>query len=215
MPGVRADYAGYVAWRGLVDEPELTDEAAALLRDRFSFFEYPNSHMLAYLVPGEHEATEPGKRRYNWVWYRNAAEHRLTELLIDADGRQDASSIPPGLLSTASETDLREAAARHLPPAYRALVAATRAPFLQTIQDLSVRRMAVGRIALVGDAAFIPRPHTAASTAKAAGNALALVQELGSVSLDPLPSSRGPEGNRHRRQWANAAILPAAPSRRA
>jgi 2-polyprenyl-6-methoxyphenol hydroxylase-like FAD-dependent oxidoreductase len=56
MPEVRADYAGYVAWRGLVDEPELTDEAAALLRDRFSFFEYPNSHMLAYLVPGEHEA---------------------------------------------------------------------------------------------------------------------------------------------------------------
>ena len=33
-----------------------------MLRDRFSFFEYPNSHMLAYLVPGEHEAIEPGKR---------------------------------------------------------------------------------------------------------------------------------------------------------
>jgi 2-polyprenyl-6-methoxyphenol hydroxylase-like FAD-dependent oxidoreductase len=178
MPEVRADYAGYVAWRGLVDEPELADEAAALLRDRFSFFEYANSHMLAYLVPGELEAIEPGKRRYNWVWYRNAAKNRLADLLIDAAGRQRASSIPPGLLSAASETDLREAAARHLPPAYRALVAATRAPFLQTIQDLSVRRMAVGRIALVGDAAFIPRPHTAASTAKAAGNALALVDAL-------------------------------------
>jgi 2-polyprenyl-6-methoxyphenol hydroxylase-like FAD-dependent oxidoreductase len=38
--------------------------------------------------------------------------------------------------------------------------------------------MAVGPIALVGDAAFIPRPHTAASTAKAAGNALALVDAL-------------------------------------
>jgi 2-polyprenyl-6-methoxyphenol hydroxylase-like FAD-dependent oxidoreductase len=134
--------------------------------------------MLAYLVPGELEAIEPGKRRYNWVWYRNAAKNRLADLLIDAAGRQRASSIPPGLLSAASETDLREAAARHLPPAYRALVAATRAPFLQTIQDLSVRRMAVGRIALVGDAAFIPRPHTAASTAKAAGNALALVDAL-------------------------------------
>jgi hypothetical protein len=113
MPEVRADYAGYVAWRGLVDEPELTDEAAALLRDRFSFFEYANSHMLAYLVPGEHEAIELGKRRYNWVWYRNAAENCLAELLIDAGGRQRASSIPPGLLSVAAETDLREAAARH------------------------------------------------------------------------------------------------------
>jgi hypothetical protein len=139
MPEVRADYAGYVAWRGLVDEPELTDEAAALLRDRFSFFEYANSHMLAYLVPGEHEAIEPGKRRYNWVWYRNATENRLAELLIDAEGRQRGSSIPPGLLSAASGNDLREAATRHLPPAYRALVAATHEPFLQTIQDLSVR----------------------------------------------------------------------------
>ena len=38
--------------------------------------------------------------------------------------------------------------------------------------------MAIGRIALVGDAAFIPRPHTAASTAKAAANALALADAL-------------------------------------
>src|ERR1700726_4698639 len=134
--------------------------------------------MLAYLVPGEHEAIEPGKRRYNWVWYRNAAENRLAELLIDVRGRQRASSIPPGLLSVASETDLREAAARHLPPAYRALVAGTREPFLQTIPDLLGGRVAGGRLPLVGDAAFIPRPHTAASTAKAAGNALALVDAL-------------------------------------
>jgi len=37
---------------------------------------------------------------------------------------------------------------------------------------------AVGRIALVGDAAFMARPLTAASTAKAAGNELALVDAL-------------------------------------
>jgi hypothetical protein len=135
MPEVRADYAGYVAWRGLVDEPELTDEAAALVRDRFSFFEYPNSHMLAYLEPGEHEAIEPGKRRYNWVWYRNAAEHRLTELLIDAGGRQRASSIPPGLLSAASETDLREAARGTCLRLAVRLWRRRARRFLQTIQD--------------------------------------------------------------------------------
>lgn len=38
--------------------------------------------------------------------------------------------------------------------------------------------MVVGRVALVGDAAFIPRPHTAASTSKAAANALSLGQAL-------------------------------------
>ena len=55
---------------------------------------------------------------------------------------------------------------------------ATRESFIQTIVDLSVPRMAFGRVALVGDAAFVPQPHTAASTSKAAGNALALADAL-------------------------------------
>ncbi len=38
--------------------------------------------------------------------------------------------------------------------------------------------MTFGRVALVGDAAFIPRPHTAASTAKAAANAISLADAL-------------------------------------
>jgi 2-polyprenyl-6-methoxyphenol hydroxylase-like FAD-dependent oxidoreductase len=55
---------------------------------------------------------------------------------------------------------------------------ATEAPFLQAILDLAVPRMVQGRVHLVGDAAFIPRPHTAASTAKAGANALALGRVL-------------------------------------
>lgn len=38
--------------------------------------------------------------------------------------------------------------------------------------------MTFGQVALMGDAAFIPRPHTAASTAKAAANAIALAEAL-------------------------------------
>jgi 2-polyprenyl-6-methoxyphenol hydroxylase-like FAD-dependent oxidoreductase len=34
--------------------------------------------------------------------------------------------------------------------------------------------MVHGRVAILGDAAFIPRPHTAASTSKAGHNAIAL-----------------------------------------
>ena len=179
LPDVEASYAGYVAWRGLVDEADMPDEAASVLADRFAFFDYPNSHILDYLVPGEHDAVEVGKRRYNWVWYRNAGKARLTELLVDRSGRARTNSIPPGLLSPSAAADLRAAAERFLPPAFRQLVAATREPFFQIIQDLAVPRMAFGRVALIGDAAFVPRPHTAASTSKAAGNVLGLVAELG------------------------------------
>ena len=61
-----------------------------------------------------------------------------------------------------------------LAPPLHALWEATREPFVQPILDLAVPRMVYGRVALVGDAAFIPRPHTAASTSKAAANAFAL-----------------------------------------
>ena len=49
---------------------------------------------------------------------------------------------------------------------------------MQPILDLSVPKMYVDRAALIGDAAFIPRPHTAASTSKAASNAIALGEAL-------------------------------------
>lgn len=178
LPDVTARYAGYVAWHGLVDEADVPEKAAAILGERFTFYEFPNSHILSYLVPGGHESIEPG-RRYNWVWYRNAGEAtELPRMLTDRAGRRHASSVPPGLVAPEIETELRSAADRLLPPAFRQLVAATREPFVQAIVDLSVPRMAFGRVALIGDAAFVPRPHTAASTSKAAANALALVAAL-------------------------------------
>ena len=178
LPDVEAEYAGYIAWRGLVNEPDLPPEAASLLAERFAFFDGPCSQFLVYLVPGERDAVDPGRRRFNWVWYRTADGVAKATLLVDRAGRQRSGSIPPGWLAANAELDLREAADQRLPPPLRQMVSATRQPFLQIIQDLTVPRMAFGRVALIGDAAFVPRPHTAASTSKAAGNALALAAAL-------------------------------------
>jgi len=49
---------------------------------------------------------------------------------------------------------------------------------VQVIFDLEVTRMAFGRVALVGDAAFAVRPHAAAGTAKAAADGWALAAAL-------------------------------------
>lgn len=59
------------------------------------------------------------------------------------------------------------------------LVAATADPFVGTIYDLAVLQMAVGRVCLPGDAAFVARPHTAAGTAKAAADGVELAATLG------------------------------------
>ena len=179
LPASEPAYAGYVAWRGLVDEPELDPRSAELLRDTFAFQQGDGHLLLQYLVPGADLSTQPGRRRWNWVWYRRVAPGApLAELLTDRDGRRHAFSLPPGALGEAARQELREAAHRLLAPSLRALVLATPDPFVQAIQDLQVSRMVFGRVLLLGDAAFVPRPHTAGSSAKAAANALALALAL-------------------------------------
>jgi hypothetical protein len=59
-----------------------------------------------------------------------------------------------------------------------ALVAATPQPFLQTIVDVVPARTVFGRVCLLGDAAFVVRPHTAGATAKAARDAMTLARAL-------------------------------------
>lgn len=178
LPSYAPQYAGYVAYRGLVDEWDLDPETAAIFT-RFVFYQFPNSHILQYMIPGENESLMPGKRRFNWVWYVNYDETtELPRILTDKHRKRRDYSIPPGLMTPSVEQEMRSYADRVLVPPFQKLVAATAEPFVQAILDLGVPQMAFDCIALIGDAAFIPRPHTAASTSKAAANAIALVDAL-------------------------------------
>ncbi|CAL8475637.1 FAD binding domain-containing protein [Caballeronia sp. S22] len=171
-------YAGYLAWRGLVSEDDMPEVTLETLHGDFAFANNRESHILGYLVPGERNDTRPGHRFYNWVWYRTVDDVELRGVMTDVDGRYRGYSVPEGKLAPAwRERILRDADAL-LPPGFRAIVKATAQPFAQTIRDLSVDRMVKGRVVLIGDAASIPRPHTAASTSKAATNALALQTAL-------------------------------------
>jgi 2-polyprenyl-6-methoxyphenol hydroxylase-like FAD-dependent oxidoreductase len=179
LPDYTPQYAGYVAYRGLVDERELDPATANLLTERFVFYQFPNSHILQYVIPGEHESLIPGERRFNWVWYVNYNQTtELSDILTDKNGQRREYSIAPGMIHPSVEQAMRAYADHVLAPPFQKLVAATQEPFVQAILDLGVPQMAFESIALIGDAAFIPRPHTAASTAKAAANAIALVDAL-------------------------------------
>src|ERR1700739_933246 len=82
LPEVVPVYAGYVAWRGLVAEPDLPLFAADTLRDRFTFQQGEEHLALAYLIPGENDSTVVGERRWNWVWYRKYRRAELDRLLM-------------------------------------------------------------------------------------------------------------------------------------
>ncbi len=123
----------------------------------------------------------PGHRRYNFVWYRPASEEReLPRLLTDDNGRTHALSIPPPLISrdrviAGMRADARARARAAVQRDARALC---EQPFLQPIYDLEVPRMAFGRVAILGDAAFVARPHVGAGVAKAADDAMMLADAL-------------------------------------
>ncbi|MET3218339.1 UNVERIFIED_ORG: 2-polyprenyl-6-methoxyphenol hydroxylase-like FAD-dependent oxidoreductase [Burkholderia territorii] len=182
LPDVQPAYAGYVAWRGLVDERALPEQVLMLLRERFTFQQGDRHLFLTYLVPGADGATEPGGRRVNWVWYRRLASDRLPSLFLARDGTQRDGSLPPGAMRDDNRAELVDAADRMLAPTLAALVDATPAPFAQSIVDLAAARMAFGRAVLLGDAACIVRPHTAGGVAKAADNAVDLAEALRDVA---------------------------------
>jgi 2-polyprenyl-6-methoxyphenol hydroxylase-like FAD-dependent oxidoreductase len=185
-PALVPTYAGYVAWRGLAPESRVSARATATLGGTFAFQQGDGHMLLAYLVPGEDGSTAYGRRRWNWVWYRPVPQADLPSLMTDRDGRAHGFSLPPGAAKDEDMTQLREAAAAMLAPSFQDLVAATEAPFVQAILDLRSSRMVFDRIVLLGDAAFIPRPHTAGSSAKAAADALALARllQFGAPQLD-------------------------------
>jgi 2-polyprenyl-6-methoxyphenol hydroxylase-like FAD-dependent oxidoreductase len=183
FPQARPRYVGYVAWRGLVAERSLSEQTRRDVFDSMVFYLPPGEQMLGYPVAGPKDDLRVGHRRYNFVWYRSADDTReLTRLLTDRRGAAHTLSIPPPLIRDEIIAELRAAATESLAPQFEEVVRLTPEPFLQPIYDLETRGMASRRIALIGDAAFLARPHVGAGVTKAAQDALALAAALRSTS---------------------------------
>ena len=179
LPAVRPSYAGYVAWRGMIPESSLDMATRAALDDAITYYVYANSHILVYPIPGTDGSVTAGERLINFVWYRNyLAGGDLDDVLTDDAGQRRDVSLPPGAAREHHVAELRAVAAARLPEPVARVVCSTAQPFLQVVYDIEVPRMAFGRVCLVGDAAFVARPHAAAGTAKAAADAWALADAL-------------------------------------
>jgi 2,6-dihydroxypyridine 3-monooxygenase len=188
LPDVHARYSGYVAWRGMVPEHALPPAVAARLSDAITYFVYANSHILLYPIPGADGSVAPGERLINFVWYRNYLDGGdLDGLLTDSEGVRHDLSLPPGGVRSAHVEELRAVAAARLPATIATVVSAVDRPFLQVVYDVEVSRMAFGRVCLIGDAAWVARPHAAAGTAKAAADAWTLAEAL--AGHDDVPAA--------------------------
>ena len=187
LPEISPHYAGYVAWRGVVPEAELSAATRAVLDDAITYYVYANSHVLVYPIPGRDGSVVPGERLINVVWYRNyLAGDDLGDLLLDDYGTRRQVSVPPGSLRPVHSAEAHAVAAARLPGPIAEVVLGVEHLYVQVIFDLDVPRMAFGRACLLGDAAFVVRPHAAAGTAKAAEDAWALRDALIAFPDDPV-----------------------------
>jgi 2-polyprenyl-6-methoxyphenol hydroxylase-like FAD-dependent oxidoreductase len=185
LPEARPQYTGYVAWRGLADERALERAVHRDLFPRFGFSLAEREHMLGYPVAGFTRSTRPGERCYNFVWYRPADEKSvLPDLCTDIRGQLHDMSVPPPLLRPEVVQAVKRAADDFLSPQFAEVVRQAPQPFFQAIFDLESPRMSRGRVALLGDAAFVARPHCGMGVTKAAGDAMTLVDLLAATDGD-------------------------------
>ncbi len=182
-PEAQPEYAGYVAWRGLINEHELSAYERKELFPYFTFCLPDGEQVLSYPIAGEQHQLSEGYRRCNVVWYRPAAkESTLQDLLTDIDGNNNGESIAPNKVKATTIAHMRQDAKKLLSPQHTALIGKLRQPFIQPIYDLTTACMAHGRIALLGDAAFTARPHLGVGITKAAEDSLCLANALNSYT---------------------------------
>jgi 2-polyprenyl-6-methoxyphenol hydroxylase-like FAD-dependent oxidoreductase len=179
LPSVEARYAGYVAWRGVLEGRDTPSEIQSRFFDHVTFC-FPESELLLAMPnPGAGDDVRPQARRYYFVWYRPVDfDEALPRLCTDASGRQHGLAIPPPLIRPEVIHDLKASAESVLPPQMAAVVHRAAQPLLQAIFDLESPRVVFGRVVLLGDAAFVARPHVAAGVTKAALDAQSLVDAL-------------------------------------
>ena len=185
-PEVPVNYAGYVAWRGVCDESVLSRVTLDTVFNSFGFGLPQGEQLIGYPVAGAENSVREGSRRYNFVWYRPAPENgRLQALMTDADGHHHALGVPPHKVSWKHIAQARRDAADLLAPQFAEILEKTAQPFLQPIYDCSSTQIAFGRVGLMGDAAFVARPHVGMGVTKAAQDAVALADGVEKFGASP------------------------------
>ncbi|HLH78288.1 MAG TPA: FAD-dependent monooxygenase [Candidatus Binataceae bacterium] len=180
MPEVQPCYAGYVAWRGTMEEGDIPAILQRQFFDKLTFSFPPGEMALAMPVPGAGDDMRPGHRRYYFIWYRPTPWERVKELCTATNGEYYGMSIPPPLIRPEFVAEVKQNARALFAPALATVIERTAQPFLQPITDMVAPRLVMGRVALVGDAGSVARPHVAAGATKAALDAACLVDALSS-----------------------------------
>jgi 2-polyprenyl-6-methoxyphenol hydroxylase-like FAD-dependent oxidoreductase len=185
LPDLYPGYAGYVAWRAMIDECVIPQRVRDEIFDLYTFCLPEGELFLGYPTPGRNNETKIGQRAYNIVWYRpTEPATQLIDLCTDATGKRHGIAIPPPLIRPEFIAQIKATARALIAPQAAEIFNSCDQPFFQPIFDLESPQIAFARVALVGDAAFVARPHVGAGVTKAALDAQSLADSLRDAAND-------------------------------
>ena len=183
LPDLTPTPAPYIAWRGVVDRNRLSPHAEML--DHMVFGFPPGELMLSIPMPAPQQcAGDDGDSRCHFIWFRPLKNAALSDLCIDTPDAWDGAWIMEPNIQPDALAALKVDAKELLPPQLAMLVDAASQIILQPIFDLQSPRLVFGRVVLLGDAAFIARPHVATGVMKAALDAERLADALAGTTDD-------------------------------
>jgi 2-polyprenyl-6-methoxyphenol hydroxylase-like FAD-dependent oxidoreductase len=199
-PQVQPIYAGYYIWRGAPNEADLSPRTRRDIYPYFTFYLPPQQEVITYPIAGFDDDLTPGKRRFNFIWYRAADAATLRDMNVDENGVQHEHSVPPPLIRKDLIADLHKEAREILPETMLDALMAIKQPFVTPVYDFTAPSIVYGRVAMVGDAAANARPHMGFGMAKAATDAQALAKHLDAhddvdAALKAYNAERQPVGN--------------------
>lgn len=208
-PESKADYAGYIAWRGTIPMSAINMEKQ--FQENFHYFVFPDQraegsshhsgHLLIFPIPG----TKAGEVLINWMLYEPYPEKELQSLLVDKAGNSQKISLPRGMLAERHIKHLHALANKVLPTQIAAIVTQTKEPFLQIIFDALVPNFVNGNICFLGDAGMTLRPHSGSGAGHALAFTIAFVEALKNNSVLSL-SEKLQQWNQGRLEYAQQQL---------
>lgn len=183
LPEAELCYAGYVGWRAVLDEGEVPRDIWRAIGELYTFCLPEGEQLMGFPMPGRDSDVRVGHRGYNILWYRPAETRRLADWSTDEIGRLHAAGIPPPLIRRDVIARMKADAYALMAPPIAEIFARTR-PFFQAIYDLESPQIVFRRVVLIGDAAFLSRPHAGAGVTKAALDVASLADALRDASGD-------------------------------
>ncbi len=182
-----AAYAGYLLWRGLIDEADLPGG----LRQRdveFAEHERRGARLVTFGVPGRSGETRPGGRRASYTWFDRDRDQlrRRTGRPAGLAGSLTGPAVPGEVVDELIDE------AQRWPSPWRQPITDSlhRRDFLGTpvaeyLPDRLVRNAAV----IVGDAAHVVSPVTGAGLHNGLLDVEALVAAVGAAPADQVPAA--------------------------